>query len=311
MAKSWRSGLVAESPIERKSEQFSDSPGTLDALRLRIMTNSPPAERDYVLGTHDEEIERLGLQHAVWRPQGNAAWQRAGVSRGQTILDVGCGPGYATLDLAELVGPTGRVIAVDRSRRFLDVLEARAEARGAFQVAVMENDLDEASFENAHAHGAWCRWVLAFVMQPRQLLARIARGLESGATFVSHEYYDYGSWRTLPRSALFEEFVGATIGNWRKSGGEPDIGAQVPRWLEELSFEIVSVRPLVYIIDKHDFMWQWPASFMQVGLARLVELGAIEEDRAPEFEATLTQIANDDEIRMITPGVLEVIARKR
>jgi len=275
------------------------------------MTNSPPAERDYVLGTHDEEIERLGLQHAVWRPRANSAWQRAGFNRGQTILDVGCGPGYATLDLAELVGPTGRVIAVDRSRRFLDVLEARAEARGAHQVAIMENDLDEGSFENAHAHGAWCRWVLAFVMQPRQLLARIARGLEPGATFVSHEYYDYGSWRTLPRSALFEEFVGATIGNWRKSGGEPDIGAQVPRWLEELSFEIVSVRPLVYVIDKRDFMWQWPASFMQVGLARLVELGAIEEDRAPEFEAVLTQIANDDDIRMITPSVLEVIARKR
>jgi len=275
------------------------------------MTNSPPAERDYVLGTHDEEIERLGLQHAVWRPQCNDAWQRAGFSRGQTILDVGCGPGYATLDLADLVGPTGRVIAVDRSRRFLDVLEQRAESRGAHHVAVMETDLDEGSFENAHAHGAWCRWVLAFVMRPRQLLARIARGLESGATFVSHEYYDYGSWRVLPRSALFEEFVAATIGNWRKSGGEPDIGAQVPRWLEELSFEIVSVRPLVYVIDRRDFMWQWPASFMEVGLARLVELGAIEAGRAPEFEATLTQIANDDDMRMITPSVLEVIARKR
>ena len=275
------------------------------------MTNSPPAERDYVLGTHDEEIERLGLQHAVWRPQCNDAWQRAGFSRGQTILDVGCGPGYAALDLAELVGPTGRVIAVDRSRRFLDVLEQRAELRNAHQVAVMETDLDEGSFENAHAHGAWCRWVLAFVMRPRQLLARIARGLEPGGTFVSHEYYDYGSWRALPRSAVFEEFVAATIGNWRKSGGEPDIGAQVPRWLEELSFDIVSVRPLVYVIDKRDFMWQWPTSFMQVGLARLVELGAIEADRAPEFEATLTQIAADDDIRMITPAVLEVIARKR
>ena len=65
-------------------------------------------EKDYVLGTHDEEIARLGLQHRVWRPRVLDAWRRAGFTLGQTILDVGCGPGHATLDLAEIVGPRGR-----------------------------------------------------------------------------------------------------------------------------------------------------------------------------------------------------------
>src|SRR5947209_3771961 len=65
------------------------------------------AERDYVLGTHDEEIERLGLQHLVWRPRMMAAWGRAGVTRGSRVLDVGAGPGFATADLAEVVGETG------------------------------------------------------------------------------------------------------------------------------------------------------------------------------------------------------------
>ena len=73
-------------------------------------------ERDYVLGTHDDEIVRLGLQHRVWRARTHDAWRRAGFTIGQTLLDVGCGPGYASLDLAELVGPTGRVVAIDRSR---------------------------------------------------------------------------------------------------------------------------------------------------------------------------------------------------
>ena len=70
-------------------------------------------ERDYVLGTHDEEIERLGIQHSVWRPRAVAAWRRAGFKPGDTLIDVGSGPGYATLDLAELTGENGRVIAVD------------------------------------------------------------------------------------------------------------------------------------------------------------------------------------------------------
>ena len=59
-------------------------------------------ERDYVLGAHQAELERLGLQHAVWRPRALDAWRRAGITRGQRVLDIGAGPGYATFDLADV-----------------------------------------------------------------------------------------------------------------------------------------------------------------------------------------------------------------
>jgi hypothetical protein len=48
-------------------------------------------ERDYVLGTHDEEIARLGLQHRVWRPVVLECWQKAGITVGSRELDVGAG----------------------------------------------------------------------------------------------------------------------------------------------------------------------------------------------------------------------------
>ncbi len=268
-------------------------------------------DRDYVLGTHDEEVMRLGLQHNVWRPRALAAWYRAGFNVGQTILDVGSGPGYATLDLAELVGPTGRVIAVDRSRRFLDALEERRDARGLEHVRVIEADLDDVSFDAASADGAWCRWVLAFVPRPRDLLARVARALKPGATFAIHEYFDYAAWHVIPRSPLFEEFVSATIDNWRRSGGEPDIGLELPRWLEELGFEITVIRPIIDVISARDYAWQWPTTFMQIGLQRLAETGAIPQDRAASIGAELRQISDSTTARMITPGVLEVVARKR
>src|SRR6266700_5014628 len=71
-------------------------------------------ERDYVLGTHDEELMRLGLQHRVWRPVVLDCWQRAGITVGKRVLDLGAGPGYATIDLAEIVGSGGEVVALDR-----------------------------------------------------------------------------------------------------------------------------------------------------------------------------------------------------
>ena len=78
---------------------------------------STPREQDYVLGTHDDEIRRLGVQHRVWRPRVIDAWRRAGFRPGQMLIDVGCGPGYATLDLAEIVAPGGRVLEVIAERK--------------------------------------------------------------------------------------------------------------------------------------------------------------------------------------------------
>src|SRR3954451_9574606 len=100
-------------------------------------------ETDYVLGTHDEEVARLGLQHRVWRPVASDCWRRAGITIGSRVLDVGARPGYATLDLAEIVGPTGEVLALERSTRFLELPQQRCAARGLAHVKFREADLVE------------------------------------------------------------------------------------------------------------------------------------------------------------------------
>ena len=101
------------------------------------------------------------------------------------------------------------------------------------------------------------------------------------------------------------------MSNWRNSGGEPDIGLEIPPWLEELGFEVESVKPIVYLITPEDRMWQWPTSFMDVGLARLAELGVLTEPHTSEMKEAMAEIAASPSSRMITPGVLEVVARRR
>src|SRR5205809_4569231 len=98
-------------------------------------------ERDYVLGTHDEELARLGLQHRVWRPVVLACWEKAGITVGSRVLDVGAGPGYATVDLAEIVGPTGEVVATERSNKFVRSMEEACRARSLMNVRIHELDL--------------------------------------------------------------------------------------------------------------------------------------------------------------------------
>lgn len=266
-------------------------------------------ERDYVLGTHDEEIERLGLQHRVWRPRVLDAWRRAGFGPEQTLLDVGCGPGWASLDLAEIVGPAGRVLAVDRSRRFLEALESAARARGHAQLETHERDLDHGELPGP-AHGAWCRWVLAFVTRPRDLIARIHRALATGGTLVVHEYFDYSTWRLSPRSRDFEEFVAAVMESWRASGGEPDVGLDLPRWLEAQGFTVCELRTFVDLITPASEMWPWPKAFVGTGLDRLVALGRLAPERAASMRSAFADAEKAPGTRLVIPGVVEILATR-
>jgi SAM-dependent methyltransferase len=268
-------------------------------------------EQEYILGTHDAELARLGLQHSVWRPHASRAWREAGFTAGQTLLDVGCGPGYAALDLATITGPSGRVVAVDRSRRFLDALSAAAHERGIAHVETHELDLDVDPLPDLRADGAWTRWVLSFVSRPEALVRKIAAALRPGGTIVLHEYVNYGSWRLSTRSEAFESFVREVMASWRDAGGEADIGLDLPAWLEAAGVEVLSLRPISEAARPNDYLWQWPQAFVGIGLARLVELGRIDAARVESIRRAFDDVAKIPGGFVLNPTVLEVIARRR
>jgi SAM-dependent methyltransferase len=268
------------------------------------------ADRDYVLGTHDEEVARLGLQHRVWRPRVLDAWTRAGIVAGQTVLDIGAGPGFATADLADIVGPAGRVVAIERSKRFLHVLHAERARRNLTQIITHELDLDDADLPASGADAAWCRWVLAFVTRPEALLRKVIASLRPGGVLVMHEYLDYATWKLMPRVPSFEVFVSAVMAIWREQGGEPDIGRDLPRWCADAGADVISLRPIIDVVAPGDPIWAWPEAFLRTGLDRLVTLGRIDPARA---EATMREFdthKGQPGARMVTPLVIEVIARR-
>ncbi len=138
-------------------------------------------DADYVLGTHDQEVARLGLQHRVWRPIAADCWRRAGITIGSRVVDIGAGPGYATVDLAEIVGVSGEVLAVERSARFLEVARQACAARGLSKVRFRQADLMEESLGQLDFDYTWCRWVASFVSSPEKLVKNIAGALRPGA----------------------------------------------------------------------------------------------------------------------------------
>ena len=155
-------------------------------------------ERDYVLGTHEEELARLGVQHRAWRPVVLECWKNAGIAPGSRVLDVGAGPGYATVDLAEIVGPSGHVVAVERSGNFVSAIKRTITHRALSNVAVHELDLMNDELPGGPFDFSWCRWVLCFVSEPNLLVKKIAGVLRKSGGAIFHEYGHYTTWQFFP-----------------------------------------------------------------------------------------------------------------
>ncbi len=268
------------------------------------------AEREYVLGTADAEIERLELQHLVWRPEVLAAWRRAGITRGSRVVDVGAGPGCATADLADIVGATGAVLGVERSTRFVAAAERRCSERRLTHAQFAEIDLMVDAIPGGGFDAAFCRWVASFVESPETLVERIGRALKPGGVAVFHEYGDYASWRLLPAVSPVDRFVAEVMASWRATGGEPDVGRVLPTILTRAGFSVRAVRPIVFTVGPADFTWQWPATFLRAGVRRLVDLGRTTGAFAEELIAAFDQAERNPSTIMTTPLVLEIIAAR-
>ena len=266
-------------------------------------------ERDYVLGTHEDELERLGVQHRAWRDVVLECWENAGITTGSKVLDVGAGPGYATVDLAEIVGDSGKVVAVERSTNFVNAINHTIQNRP--NVEVHELDLMNDELPAGPFDFSWCRWVLCFVSDPNVVVRKISGVLRPGGRAIFHEYGHYTTWRFLPQRPSLEEFRKHVVATWRESGGEPDTGRELPRWLGDNGFTVTSMLPRIFCIRRGDYMWQWPAQFIHVYLLRLLEQGRINAAFADEVRADLAAAEQETPSFMVTPLVLEIVAEKR
>ena len=151
----------------------------------------------------------------------------------------------------------------------------------------------------------------SFVASPAILVEKLAAAIRSGGVAIFHEYIDYGAWRLAPRSLLIEEFVQHVMASWREAGGEPDIALELPALLNAAGFRLREAVPRTFCVHPGDPLWQWPASFIDVNLKRLLELGRVTESWAASVRRELEEREADGISLMVTPLVLEIVAERR
>ena len=120
-------------------------------------------EKDYLLGTHGEELQRMWNQHCLWRDEMDSLWQRAGFAQCTSILDAGCGPGFATLELVRLLSKDTTVYAVDSSQRYVDHLMSKLNKEDIKNVKTMVGDIHNIDLPDNLVEGVYARWLFCWV----------------------------------------------------------------------------------------------------------------------------------------------------
>ena len=117
-----------------------------------------------------------------------ALLRRLGLHSGQTMADIGCGPGFFTIPAAEIVGDEGVILAADIQGEMLSAVRSRAAEHGLTNVHVVKTSDKEIPIPDASCDMVLMAFVLDEVAQRSSFLHRAARLLKPGGRLVVLEW---------------------------------------------------------------------------------------------------------------------------
>ncbi|AGZ40090.1 putative ubiquinone/menaquinone methyltransferase [Actinoplanes friuliensis DSM 7358] len=244
---------------------------------------------------HHESV----LRSHRWRTAENsAAHLLPRLKSGDTLLDIGCGPGTITGDLATLVTP-GRVTALEITAPALDLARAEITRRGLGNVDfavgdVHALDFPDDTFDVVHAHQ-----VLQHVGDPVAALREMHRVTRPGGVIAVRDS-DYAAFTWFPQMPELDEWLDLYQRVARGNGGEPDAGRRLLSWAHAAGLTDVTATSSTWCFaTPEDRQWwggMWADRILESDMARTAreKHGATEADLQRISEAWRTWAAEDD-----------------
>jgi ubiquinone/menaquinone biosynthesis C-methylase UbiE len=258
---------------------------------------------------HHESV----LRSHTWRTAENSsAYLLPHLRPGLSVLDIGCGPGTITADLARLVAP-GPVVGLDASSEVVAQAEAYAAERGQANLRFEVGDLfalgyEEASFDVVHAHQ-----VLQHLVDPRTALVELRRVLRPGGVLAARDS-DYSAFVWAPADPMLDRWMQLYLAVTERNGHDARIGPALLGLAHAAGFDDVVVSASCWTFaDATSRQWWGGLWADRVRLSRFAEqavaYGMSNPDELEEIaQAFLGWAASPDGV-FVVPHV-EILARR-
>src|SRR3954454_8992240 len=181
--------------------------------------------------------ERLRILARTLHAGTSALFDRLDVGAGLRCLDVGCGGGDVTLELARRAGPRGRVIGVDIDQAKLDLARQEAAAQGIANVEFRTLDIRNAE-AGTNFDLVYVRFLLSHLADPAGAIATFSRALRPGGQLIVEDIHFQGIF-AFPETAAFRRYCELYCAVVHMHVGDPDVGVRLPILLDDGGFDQV------------------------------------------------------------------------
>jgi ubiquinone/menaquinone biosynthesis C-methylase UbiE len=209
----------------------------LPTILFATIRHKPLSAPSYIIRGGIAGRERLRILSRVMRPTSLDLLQRAGLTSGMNVLEIGCGGGDLAFDIARIIGPAGRVLGTDIDQTKLDLAAREASEHGLTNVTFLHADITQSvpasDFDLIHA-----RFVLTHLTNPAQALAHIRTALRHGGTIVLEDI-DFRGYFCHPDCAAVWRYVQLYTDTTKRKGVDANIGPRLPSLLSDAGFEKV------------------------------------------------------------------------
>lgn len=190
---------------------------------------------DYVLGSTDRERARLMQQGIILRGFLASAFRNAGIGPGMRVLDIGAGAGDVAILAADLVGPSGSVVGLDRDAASVAWASKRVAEAGykniRFQVGEFQQFTDSAPFDALVG-----RFILMYLPDPVAIVRHLSSQLRSGAVIAFMEPDFSVQGRAFPEMPGFQNVAIWITEVLRRSGARLDMGMRLHATFRDAGF---------------------------------------------------------------------------
>ncbi|MHC0430240.1 class I SAM-dependent methyltransferase [Streptomyces sp. O3] len=255
--------------------------------------------QDYVFSSlWDKETERLRTNEAIWDPGTFERFAALGVTDGWHCLEIGAGSGSAARRLAELVGPTGRVVAADLETERL-VGDQEKGTFDVWEIDLREDELPPESFDLVHA-----RMLVQHLPEREAVIAKFVRALRPGGLL----FLEDTDSSTLFRSASGEDFLqdvrAAGYGLMREAGHDPRGGHVDYHIARSCDLDDVTAEGRVVMVRGGSVQARHYQLWLEFMAPRIVSGGLVSRERVDEAIAEMGDPAHSwlSQVQISTVG---------
>jgi ubiquinone/menaquinone biosynthesis C-methylase UbiE len=261
----------------------------------------------YVIKGGEVGHARLRVLTRAQRPFTLDLLNQVGVGPGMRCLDLGCGSGDVTLDIAALIGDGGHVTGLDMDELKVSLaIDAAAQRRLTnitFQVANVNDWQDSAAYDFVY-----CRFLLQHLRRPLDLLQKMWAAVRPGGV-LAVEDTDFDGKFCHPPSDAFDFYVRNYVAVLRSHGGDPMIGRKLRAYFAEAGIPTPELN-LVQRVETTGEAKVLSYLTLEATAESIVEAGLATDDEVKAALGSLLTYTKDPRTVIGDPRVFQVWARR-